>query len=109
MLVLHPRQGGLVSMADREARKQINLAGRQLVAMDQDRGWVEALGPEGVRCKFLLPPGAGPQAMLLESPRRWLMPVPVPAFGRYEVVLDGSVMVEHRFAGPGRIALRDWR
>src|SRR5271167_28621 len=28
MLVLHPKQGGLISMADRDARRQINLKGR---------------------------------------------------------------------------------
>ena len=100
MLVLHPRQGGLVSMADREARKQINLAGRQLVAMDQDHEWFDALGHAGVRCKFLLPPGGGPQAMIIECPPGSMLPVPVPNFGRYEVVLDGSVIVEHRSLGP---------
>ena len=96
MLVLHPKQGGLVSMADREARKQINLDGRQLVAMDKDREWLQVLGHEGVRCKFLIPPGAGPEAMLLECPAGWLMPVPVPTYGRYEVVLDGSIALEYQ-------------
>ena len=93
MLVLHPRQGGLVSMADRSARKQINLAGRQLVGMDREREWLEVLGLEGVRCKFLIPPAAGPQAMILECPPNRVIPAPVPTFGRYDVVLSGSALL----------------
>lgn len=90
MLVLHPKQGGLVTMADRAARKQIYLAGRQLVGMDMEREWLQVVGLEGARCKFLIPPGAGPQAMILECPPNRVIPVPVPTFGRYEVVLGGS-------------------
>jgi hypothetical protein len=96
MLVLHPKQGGLVTMADREARKQINLAGRQLVAMEKDSEWLQVLGHEGVRCKFLIPPDAGPQAIILECPPGWMTPVGVPTYGRYEVVLDGSIIIEGR-------------
>jgi hypothetical protein len=92
MLVLHPRQGGLVTMADRTARRQIYLAGRQLVGMDREREWLPAAGLEGVRCKFLLPPGSGPQAIMLECPCNCVIAAPVPTFGRYEVVLSGSAV-----------------
>ncbi len=102
MLVLHPKQGGLVTMADRSARKQIFLAGRQLVGMDQEREWLPVVGLEGVRCKFLIPPGAGPQAIILECPPHCVIPAPVPTFGRYEVVLSGSAAFDGKSVGaPG--------
>jgi len=94
MLVLHPKQGGLVTMADKAARRQIYLAGRQLVGMDQERQWLPVVGIEGARCKFLIPPGAGPQAMLLECPPNCAIPAPIPTFGRYEVVLGGSAIFD---------------
>ena len=100
MLVLHPRQGGLITMADRAARKQINLAGRQLVGMEKDRQWQQVPAERDARCKFLIQPGAGPEAVLIECPPNWLMPVPVPAYGRYEVVLSGSIMIDGRSVGP---------
>lgn len=96
MLVLHPRQGGLVSMADKAARKQINLGGRQLVGMDREREWLSVVGLEGVRGKFLIPPAEGPQAMILECPPHCIVPVPLPTFGRYEVVLSGSAVLDGR-------------
>lgn len=94
MLVLHPKQGGLVTMADRAARKQIYLAGRQLVGMDREREWLPVAGLEGIRCKFLIPRGSGPQAIILECPPNCVVPVPVPTFGRYEVVLGGSALFD---------------
>lgn len=99
MLVLHPKQGGLVSMADREARKQINLAGRQLVGMDKDHEWFQFPEHEGALCKFLIPPGAGPEATIVACPPGTLMPVSAAPFGRYEVVLDGSISLEGRTLG----------
>jgi hypothetical protein len=99
MLVLHPRQGGLVSMADREARKQINLAARQLVGMDKDCEWFEFPGHDGVRCKFLIPPGTGPEALIVDCPPNRIVPVSVPPYGRYEVVLKGSIALEGRLLG----------
>jgi len=94
MLVLHPRQGGLVTMADRAARKQIYLAGRQLVGMDREHEWMQVVGLEGARCKFLIPPGAGPAAIILECPPDCVIPAPIPTFGRYEVVLSGSAVLD---------------
>jgi hypothetical protein len=100
MLVLHPKQGGLVTMADKAARKQINLAGRQLVGMDRDRQWMPVVGLEGARCKFVIPPGAGPQAMILECPPGCEIPAAVPTFGRYEVVLSGSAVIDGKCVAP---------
>jgi hypothetical protein len=102
MLVLHPKQGGLVTMADRAARKQINLSGRQLVGMEREQQWMPVAGLEGLRCKFLIAPGAGPEAMILECPPGCVIPTPVPTFGRYEVVLDGSAVFDGKsVAAPG--------
>ena len=102
MLVLHPRAGGLVTMADRAARKQINLAGRQLVGMDKDRQWFGVAAIERARCKFLIDPGAGPQAIMLQAPPNCTIPGPAPRFGRYEIVLDGSAEFDGQMlAAPG--------
>ena len=68
--------------------------GRQLVGMDREREWLQVLGLEGVRCKFLIPPGAGPQAIILECPPNCVIPAPVPTFGRYDVVLSGSAVLD---------------
>jgi hypothetical protein len=100
MLVLHPKQGGLVTMADRAARRQINLAGRQLVGMDRERQWMQVVGLEDARCKFLIAPGAGPEAMILECPPGCEIPAAVPTFGRYEVVLGGSAVIDGRSVVP---------
>jgi hypothetical protein len=100
MLVLHPKQGGLVTMADKAARKQIYLGGRQLVGMDREREWMPVVGLEDARCKFLIPPGAGPQAMILDCPPDSLIPVPISTFGRYEVVLSGIALFDGRELGP---------
>ncbi len=102
MLVLHPRQGGLVSMADRAARRQINLVGRQLVGMDRESEWFEVLGMAGMRCKFLIPPGSGPQAVILDAPPNCTIAVPAANFGRYEVVVNGGASFDGKsVAVPG--------
>jgi hypothetical protein len=109
MLVLHPKQGGLVTMADRAARKQINLAGRQLVGMDKECEWIEVPEMEGARYKFLIPRGAGPQALIVECPPNCAIPAPAPIFGRYEVVVSGSAWFEGKsVTAPGlRYAVGD--
>jgi hypothetical protein len=100
MLVLHPRQGGLISMADRDARRQINLKGRHLYGTAADVHW--ALLPEfdGVRSKPLIPPASGPYAVMIECPPRTLINLPSAPYGRYEVVLAGSALVSGRMLVP---------
>jgi len=109
MLVLHPKQGGLVTMADRAARKQINLAGRQLVGMETEQQWLDVIGVQGARCKFLIQPGAGPEAIILQCPPNSTIPSPVSLFGRYEVVLSGSAAFDGKsLEAPGfRYVLAD--
>ena len=67
--------------------------------MDKDQEWFQFPGLEGALCKFLIPPGAGPEAIVVTCPPNRMMPVPMAAYGRYEVVLDGSIRLEGRPLG----------
>jgi len=100
VLVLHPRRAGLVTMGNRDARRKINLTGRQISGMEKDTEWVAIAGHEDMRCKFLLPPMTGPEAMMLECPPNMTIPVNAPVYGRYEVVLKGGVVMEGRALTP---------
>lgn len=103
MMVLHPKQGGLISMADRSARKQINLPGRELLGTEKDAQWVPLRGCEDGYSKILIPRSLGPEAMVLQLPANaFTVPDTVPTYGRYEVVLNGAVIIEGRILGsPG--------
>jgi hypothetical protein len=90
MLVLHPKQGGLISMADRDARRQINLKGRHFYGTAAETQWMLLPGFEGARSKPLIPPTSGPYAVMIECPPRTLVNLPSAPYGRYDVVLAGS-------------------
>jgi hypothetical protein len=92
MLVLHPKQGGLISMADRDARRQINLRGRHLYGTAAEIQWTHIPGFEGARSKPLIPPKSGPYAVMIECPPRTPINLPGAPYGRYDVVLAGSVL-----------------
>jgi hypothetical protein len=96
MLVLHPRQGGLITMADRDARRQINLKGRHLYGAESDAQWTPLPQFGGTLSKSLIAPEAGPYAVMIECPPRTLVHLPDAPYGRYEVVLTGSVSVSGR-------------
>jgi hypothetical protein len=100
VLVLHPRKGGLVTMADRTARKQIHLGGRECTGMDKDVEWLPVPGHEGSRCKVLISQAAGPEVVIFELPPHTPAALPPPLYGRYEVVLQGSVIAGGRPLGP---------
>ena len=100
MLVLHPKAGGIVSMANLDARKQINLRGRLFAASAGDAEWHPLPGAEHSQFKFLTPPDFGPAAVVVKAPAHAALGMPAPEFGRYEVVLEGSVMVEGQEIGP---------
>jgi hypothetical protein len=93
MLVLHPKQGGLISMADRDARRQINLRGRHFYGTAAETQWMLLPRFEGVRSKPLIPPTSGPYAVMIECPPRTLINLPSAPYGRYEVILAGSASV----------------
>ena len=100
MLVLHPQAGGIVSMANRDARRKINLRGRIFAALAADSEWQPLPGAEGATFKFLMPPDFGSAAVLARAPAHAALGMPAAQFGRYEVVLEGSVIIEGREIGP---------
>jgi hypothetical protein len=100
MLVLHPKQGGLVSMADRDARRQINLRGRHLYGSAADIEWTPMTGFNNLRSKPLIPPSRGPSAIMIECPPSAPLTLPIAPHGRYEVVLAGSASVSGRVLAP---------
>ncbi|MCC6531099.1 MAG: hypothetical protein IT531_01000 [Burkholderiales bacterium] len=100
MLVLHPQAGGLISMANQAARRHINLRGRILAAAAADVQW-QAL-PAGTpgTYKHLIAPEHGPAAVIVRAPASAAMAMPAPPFGRYEVVLEGSAIMDGVEIGP---------
>ncbi len=100
MLVLHPQAGGIVSMANRDARRKINLRGRLFAALAADSEWQPLPGAQGATFKFLMPPDFGSAAVLARAPAHAALGMPAAEFGRYEVVLEGSVIMEGREIGP---------
>jgi hypothetical protein len=96
MLVLHPRQGGLITMADRDARRQINLKGRHLFANADDIEWKPLPKFDGARAKWLIPAASGPYAVVIECPPGAPINLPRAPYGRYEVVLAGSASISGR-------------
>jgi hypothetical protein len=93
MLVLHPRQGGLIEMADREARRQINLKGRHFHSCVTDIPWTTLPEFGGNRLKLLIPPVSGPSAVMIECPPGGRISLPAAPEGRYEVVIAGSASI----------------
>ena len=100
MLVLHPRAGGIISMSQLDARKKINLTGRLFAAPASDSQWQPMPGVPDTAYRFLIPPGFGPAAVLTRAPAHAQLAMPAPEFGRYEVVLEGSVVIGGREIAP---------
>ena len=100
MLVLHPRAGGIISMANLDARRQINLGGRLFATLADDARWQPLPGVDQASFKLLMPPDYGPAAVIAKVPAHTALGMPAPQFGRYEVVLDGSVIIEGAELGP---------
>lgn len=96
MLVLHPRRGGLISMADRSARKQINLRGRHLYGSAETAPSNPLADCEAVSCKELIAPVNGPSAVMVQYPPYAIIDLPAAPYGRYEVVLGGSINLAGR-------------
>ena len=106
MLVLHPRQGGLITMADRDARRRINLKGRHFYGGATDRQWTALAELEGARAKWLIPPASGPYAVMIDCPPlRCRVNLPSASDGRYEVVLGGFRVCLRSLAGCARTSL----
>jgi len=100
MLVLHPRAGGIIPMTNHDARRQINLKGRLYAALGAECEWQPLPGIEEGTYQFLMPPGMGPAAVVTRTPAHAAQSMPAPEFGRYEVVLAGSVFMGGQEIGP---------
>ena len=100
MLVLHPRAGGIISMANVDARRKINLSGRLFVSLASQSEWQPVPGAEHTAFKYLMAPDSGPAAVLVKAPPHAALTMPAAEFGRYEVVLEGSVIMEGQEIGP---------
>ncbi len=99
MLVLHPKAGGIVSMANLDARRRINLRGRLFAALGSEQTWQPLPQAASGAFMHLMPPGLGPAAIVVRAPAHAELAMPPAAYGRYEVVLDGSVMMGGREIG----------
>ena len=100
MLVLHPRAGGIIAMTNHDARRQINLSGRLFASLASDSQWQPFPGLEDGTFKLLMPPDFGPAAVVTRTPAHAALSMPAPVFGRYEVVLEGSVIIGGQEIGP---------
>jgi len=100
MLVLHPKAGGIVSMANLQARRQINLRGRIFAYLAEDSEWQALPGADHSAFKLLMPADFGPTAAVVRSPAHAALAMPAAEFGRYEVVLEGSIIVDGQEIGP---------
>lgn len=100
MLVLHPKAGGIISMANFDARRRINLRGRIFASLAAESEWQPLPGADSSAFKLLIPPDFGPAAVVARAPAHAALAMPAAEFGRYEVVLDGSVIMEGQEIGP---------
>jgi hypothetical protein len=100
MLVLHPKAGGIIFHGNHDARRQINLSGRIFATLASSSDWQQLPGADHSAFKLLMPPGYGPAAVVVKSPAHAALAMPAAEFGRYEVVLEGSVIAEGQEIGP---------
>ena len=100
MLVLHPKAGGIISMSNHDARRQIHLGGRLFATSASGSEWQPMPGAEHTEFKFLMPPDFGPAGVVVRAPAHASLAMPAAEFGRYEVVLEGSVIMGGQEIGP---------
>jgi hypothetical protein len=100
MLVLHPKAGGIISMANLDARRQINLRGRLFAAVAAQSEWQPIPDAGHTTFKLLMPPDFGPAAVVVRAPAHAALAMPAAEFGRYEVVLEGSATIDGHEIGP---------
>jgi hypothetical protein len=87
-------------MANLDARRQIHLGGRLFAALAADSEWQALPGAEHSSFKLLMPPDYGPAAVLFKAPPQAQLGMPAAPFGRYEVVMEGSVIMGGREISP---------
>lgn len=93
MLVLHAKPGGVAVMRDKKRRWQANVRGRELTCCAHEVEWQPMPGYPSARRKLLIPPSFGPTAELVAFPAGAEFTPPVPEYGRYEVVYEGSALL----------------
>lgn len=98
MLILHAKPGGYSPMSDKEARKLINSRGRELEGCAREAK-AQAL-PGGGSARTLLSNDAGVNVRLVECPAGAAFSDKPAVYGRYQLILSGSVTVEGKRLGP---------
>jgi hypothetical protein len=102
VLVLHPRKGGLVSMADLGARRRIHTGGRERIGNEAQSEWRPVGLSATARAKVLIDIPNGPTTVLLELPPGRTFAPQAARYGRYEVVVRGSMIFDGSEVGhPG--------
>lgn len=96
MMVLHAKPAGIVNMDDPEARTLMNRQGRDLIGMPSAAPWTPLPGVPGARHKLLLNEPTGLKAELIEAPAAAVIPVGPAPYGRFEIVIHGSITVHGR-------------
>jgi hypothetical protein len=103
MLVLHPKRGGLLATNDLESREAINRGGRLVVGSPSAVEWRQVKG-SSLRMKPVLASGDGAvRVTLIECPPGAGIQAGPAEFGRYEVVVAGSVVLDGRSLPPPAI------
>ena len=100
MLVLHPKAGGIISMGNLDARRQINLTGRIYARLESDAEWQPMPESPGTAFKVLMALDSGAAAVIVKAPAGAALAMPGAQYGRYEVVLEGSVIMGGQEIGP---------
>lgn len=103
MMVLHAEPAGYVPLKDKAARKGANPAGRERTRSGHEVAWEPVLGSPGLRRKVLFSEPQGLAAELVECAPGTACRFTPPPYGRYEVVLSGSVLLKGRKLGPGSL------
>jgi hypothetical protein len=68
MLVLHTTPGGVITMRDKERRRQANTRGREITRCAHEVEWEPLPGQVGARRKVLISEREGPSVQLIECP-----------------------------------------
>jgi hypothetical protein len=101
MLILRPKPAGMVLMKDKTAMQQANPSGRELTRSAHDVEWEPLPGHQDSRRKILLLEPSGLMVEIVEcAPGVELTPAEIPTYGRYEIVTNGSALVNGELLGP---------
>ena len=102
MFVLHAKPAGQLYMDTPEHRAKANHKGREIARSAGDVTWagVGLLGLLGVKTKVLIGEPTGLRAEVIEAPAGAKVPFGAAQYGRYEIVAEGSAIVDGRVLTP---------